>query len=274
MGGETATTPNAFIQKKVNHIFHYTKSLQSLTGILKNGFVPSYCLERINKELAYYIPMVSFCNIPLSDVGDYIFYGRYGIGLSLDWAMTNRISPVAYVHENTPFATLHRDLNYKYLMHILLARFDHYMSSESPYENWERDFEKNKDLLMEINRITVPTLQFFKNWKTEYQGQEIITYLEREWRFVPEVADGERIVLATDEKSVDAIHKRDKPHFPDHALYIKDLTQLRYVIMDSPAEREQIFDVLTKTFGESVVIEAIVDGRLFLLTWEQIRNDF
>lgn len=109
-----------FNQKKVNLVFHYTKKLEFLLNILKDGFQPSYCYEKIN-DLEYYIPMVSFCNIPLTDVDDYMRYGKYGIGLSLDWAIRNGISPVVYIHENTPFANLHKQINVEHLTRLMGA---------------------------------------------------------------------------------------------------------------------------------------------------------
>lgn len=45
-----------FSQKTVNHIFHYTKSFESLVGILSTGFSPSYCDEQIG-DLTYLIPI-------------------------------------------------------------------------------------------------------------------------------------------------------------------------------------------------------------------------
>jgi hypothetical protein len=77
---------------------------------LKTGFHPSYCQEKIG-DLKYLIPMVSFCNISIRDVGLYMRYGDYGIGMTMDWALQNRISPVIYVHENSPFSDLHSRIN-------------------------------------------------------------------------------------------------------------------------------------------------------------------
>lgn len=147
---------NDFNQKKVNHIVHYLDNFKILLKILKDGFAPSYCLENtISSE--YYIPMVSFCNIPLKDVDQYMRYGKYGIGMSLDWALKNGISPVVYIHENTPFKDFSKKLFYSCLNKNDINYFD------------------------VILNATLPTIQFFKNWKTIYKGKEIITYHEREW---------------------------------------------------------------------------------------------
>jgi len=54
-----------------NSLFHYTKSIESLSNILAYGFFPSYCKESIytkDFERSFAIPIVSFCDIPLSQV--------------------------------------------------------------------------------------------------------------------------------------------------------------------------------------------------------------
>lgn len=89
-----------FQKKKINHIVHYTRGYGILEKIINDGFSPSYCLDKINED-EFFIPMISFCNIPLREVGYYIRYGEYGIGMSMDWAINSKVSPVRYIHEKT-----------------------------------------------------------------------------------------------------------------------------------------------------------------------------
>ncbi|MEM9679433.1 MAG: abortive infection system antitoxin AbiGi family protein, partial [Bacteroidota bacterium] len=54
-----------------NSIIHYTNSFKTLTSILKEGFKIKYCAEELDLfedkgSLAAH-PMISFCDIPLSD---------------------------------------------------------------------------------------------------------------------------------------------------------------------------------------------------------------
>lgn len=266
---------NEFKQKKVNHVFHYTKQFDFLLDILASGFKPSYCKESIN-DLEYYIPMVSFCNIPLMDVDDYMRYGEYGIGLSLEWAVRNGISPVVYVHENTPFADLHRKINTTHTPRIVEAVMrDLFAKVENPGGEPEH-FDKEVAFLAEINQITVPALQFFKNWRTQYDGKEITTYLEREWRFVPDVEPGERLVSQDDvtRDKFDNIGKLEKPHFPDKKLEIANMDDLRYIMIEDDSQRLVVLDILKGRFSEEAVIDAIVSGKLLIFTGEHVRNDF
>tara|TARA_R110002096_G_scaffold404235_2_gene602027 strand:+ start:334 stop:522 length:189 start_codon:yes stop_codon:yes gene_type:complete len=57
-----------------NSIIHFTKTSESLKGILQENFRIKFCLEIVNLEtqLNYAAPMVSFCDIPLSQVKEHI----------------------------------------------------------------------------------------------------------------------------------------------------------------------------------------------------------
>lgn len=78
--------------------FHYTKNFESLLSILRGGFLGHYCREeyRYNRKIIeIYVPMVSFCDIPLSHIPS-ITYGGYGIGMSPTWGNTQKLTPVCY----------------------------------------------------------------------------------------------------------------------------------------------------------------------------------
>ena len=69
-----------------NTLFHFTDHIDKLVGILENEFYPNYSLENqehigpVIFEIAF--PMVSFCDIPLSQTQAHtVYYGNYAIGL-------------------------------------------------------------------------------------------------------------------------------------------------------------------------------------------------
>ncbi len=269
-----------FTQKKVNHIFHYTKNFDSLVSILSTGFSPSYCEEQI-ADLTYLIPMVSFCNIPIRDVDLYMRYGNCGIGMSIEWAIKNRISPVIYVHENSPFNDLHRRINEELLLDMVYRQFEDIGAQiETAVDRGEVDYhpkpkEGHSRLLPIINRITVPTLQFFKNWKVQYQQQEIITYQEREWRYVPDLQDGKRIIESSNDEFDNYKNgAKPKPHLPEYLLPIDTISDLRYIIISNEDERRDIINCLTEKFGDKDIINALYSGTLLIFTDEQVKNDF
>ncbi len=102
---------------KTNSLFHFTKDIPSLQSILVNGFWPKYCVEdvcwlgySIFDYIAY--PMVSFCDIPLSRISEHVSsYGKFGIGMTKEWAIQNRLNPVLYVTSNSEISIAFRELN-------------------------------------------------------------------------------------------------------------------------------------------------------------------
>lgn len=89
-------------------LFHFTKR-RFLMGILRDNFKLKYCLERIvdnGSPVEYAIPMVSFCDIKLSEIKEHIEkYGYYGIGLSKSWAIEKGLNPVIYLNSSSKFST-------------------------------------------------------------------------------------------------------------------------------------------------------------------------
>ncbi|MBN8707238.1 MAG: hypothetical protein J0L62_15305 [Bacteroidetes bacterium] len=88
-----------------NSLFHFTNSFDNLTSIIENGLFPRYVIEDYAAldsaipRLA--IPMICFCDIPLTHSLDHIGeYGKYGIGLSKEWALTKDLNPVTYLTTN------------------------------------------------------------------------------------------------------------------------------------------------------------------------------
>ena len=244
--------------------------------IISDGFVPSYCIENVG-DMEYYIPMVSFCNIPIKDVDLYMRYGKYGIGMSLEWTLRNSISPVVYVHETTPFRNLHSEINKIQMWNLVNKQIYNGIEAKLKGEQDETDYSEYRKMLSEINNITIPTIQFFKNWKTNYKGKDIITYQEREWRYIPKLEGDEKRILTNQDKEFKEIKKgvfRQKPHFPSHSLEIENLSDIKYVMIKEESQREKIINLLMRKFGKETVLESILAGRLSILTDEIIKSDF
>lgn len=263
---------NDFNQKKINHIVHYLDNFDILLKILKDGFAPSYCLERIN-DFDYYIPMISFCNIPLKDVDLYMRYGKYGIGMSLDWALKNSISPVVYIHETTPFKELHSRINKIHLYKMTKKIFNNKVLEAIEKTVDEFDYSDYDKTLQEINDVTVPAIQFFKNWKTNYKGKEIVTYQEREWRYIPKLKN-DRLLSSEDFQIMKKDKFAKKPHLPEYTLPLNSINEIRYVLIKNEEQRKKVLKVLKTKFGEDDVVNSILSGKLMIINDDLIRNDF
>lgn len=87
-----------------NSFFHRTRHYEFLKSILEEGFKVFYCKEEFlfdenDKTINIGIPMVSFCDIPLSLLSRNN-YGEYGIALSRKWGMEHHLEPVLYYPNN------------------------------------------------------------------------------------------------------------------------------------------------------------------------------
>ena len=98
------------MKPKSNTLFHFTKSLDVVKSILKEGFWPRFCLEDMcwyrSQDMPYIaLPIACFCDIPLSRIDEHVgFYGEYGLGVTREWAMNNGLNPVMYVSEQSSVA--------------------------------------------------------------------------------------------------------------------------------------------------------------------------
>lgn len=91
---------------RTSSIFHYT-DYNILKQIIKTGLFPNYCAEDIRVEKngkvkgeLIGVPMVSFCDIPLSRIDEFADrYGTCAIGLYKAWADNKAINPVFYAKD-------------------------------------------------------------------------------------------------------------------------------------------------------------------------------
>lgn len=173
-------------------IFHYTRSEKGLLGILKEGFKMTYCLERFRlykDEWQAAIPMVTFCDIPISQAYNHMKkYGKYGIGLSKEWASRMQISPVYYTHPNS----------------ISMSKIEPLIHSVLENPKWQTRFSMRKtsatkyhikDIYKGDKKIKTEAMlglfSYFKNHTGQlYRNDKLIDsnyifYDEREWRYVP-----------------------------------------------------------------------------------------
>jgi Putative abortive phage resistance protein AbiGi, antitoxin len=158
-------------------LFHFTRSLDTLKQILGTGFKPFYSSEDLKMfgvSECPGIPMVSFCDIPLSHATKHVDdYGPYAIGLDKQWGMRRNISPVHYIYAGSICASV--------ISHIY-----HSLPKQAFYANCS---------CMQFNEQTAI---FF--YGKPYRGHllrkdftsgavldkgEVTFYDEREWRYVP-----------------------------------------------------------------------------------------
>lgn len=152
-------------------LFHFVREERFLKGIIQHkSFWPYYCVEYCWAKRHWAIPMVCFCDIPLSQIRNHINkYGGngYGIGMSKKWAVSSGISPVLYASYNSP-------------IYRQLKKF----SSTFIPSTSENDMSVSERLLYTMKRVTASE----EEQRHIARGKKRKFYNEREWRYIPPIS--------------------------------------------------------------------------------------
>jgi Putative abortive phage resistance protein AbiGi, antitoxin len=201
-----------------NVLFHFTKSLDCIVKILEDGFYPHYCPEysfgspdtkAAENEMppTHAAPMVCFCDLPLSLIRKHLGeYGKFGIGLKKQWGINNGVSPVFYMHEQSQMLKP--------------------LSKQIQAARIQKDSTATNNLIW-LLAYTKPFRGYA--WRQNKTQPNIHFYDEREWRYVPKLADGEELFLCrddwTNETKVRTLHASFKQKYkltihPDDIQYL------------------------------------------------------
>lgn len=98
-------------------IFHYTPKFENIYGIIENGFRYSLLHESLplkgfSSSIFHGLGVIDyqfewlavcFCDLPITMVTEHKEqYGKYCMGLSKVWGIKNGITPIRYVHKESP----------------------------------------------------------------------------------------------------------------------------------------------------------------------------
>lgn len=237
-----------------NSLFHFTRK-EHLINILSNIFIPHYCKERLSisdSPFDYRVPMVSFCDIPLSYVQDHIVeYGKYAIGLNREWVNRNKLNPVLYYRECSVF--------FKKYHHLLKSMMD----------NVKNAFPADSTPLSEYYE-TKYLFTFFK----PYEGfdfktnTEKIFFDEREWRYVPDDLLDDNYMIPDGDERLQIMQKtveQKKLSFEP-----KDVS---YIIIEKEDERLEIASTIRGIKGKKYSHNDVETLVTKIISSEQILND-
>lgn len=176
----------------IGTLFHFTKNYSTLKKILREGFRITYCKESF-QDFCLGIPMVSFCDIPLSRTDQHKkAYGNFVIGLDKEKLLATKqltyLNPVIYCHSEILADSLS---SYKKDFESLVREIGQ-MVQKTEYPNVQivTNGEVGKVLGMQARSQTIKQrsnsiLGFTKPYEgINKKGKKIIYYNEREWRFV------------------------------------------------------------------------------------------
>jgi hypothetical protein len=232
-------------------LFHFTRSSNTLKSILAEGFRPFYSCE----DLTIFgvsecpgIPMVSFCDIPLSQAKQHVEdYGRYAIGLDKEWGMKKNVSPVHYIYKDSICArvisNVYDSLPKKaFFADCTCMKFDTNTAIffyGKPYKGHLRRKEAVTDAIVDKGEVNF--------------------YDEREWRYVPfadqtikqleRVPEDVRTMLSQKElESADGLEKA-KQSLHAHYRLTFGAEDVRYLIVESEDEIPGVVDFIERLHG-------------------------
>ncbi len=260
-----------------NSIFHYTTKMAILKKILLGEFFPSYCLE--GEDIAKtYIPMVSFCDIPLDQMKEHFKYGEYGVGLTQSWAIKSDLHPVHYFLKDGISLLRKRGVEQKELI-AKLAKKEFELLRDQDFENYKK-FEIESKPLLDFDILNSCYQKQYKGILYR-KGKEIDKkykfYNDREWRFVPDLSKQKqfpRFILEKDFSKF-KLNNPSKPHIKTDGLTLKfDADDIKYILVKKNSEIPLIIKYLKmkKSLFTSSDQEYLLYSKI--ISCEQIVEDF
>jgi hypothetical protein len=247
-----------------NSLIHFTKSLASLKGILKNNFKISYCRETIwseEKKKDLLIPMVSFCDIPFSQIiGHVKNYGSYGIGLKKKWAESKGLNPVLYVEKNSSLSH-----------NIVHNLFETVKGDKKKISELSEQDKYNLDHLRYLKNYQADLIRIGKAVKKDYRFSD-----EREWRYVLDPLDECQLFAVLKEEFKENFVTGLKKRLGDKAeskrlLFTPD--DISYIIIKKETERDNIIKLL-ETVNGKYPHDQVKRLTSRIISVEQLETDF
>lgn len=242
-----------------NTLFHFTPKVEYLQSILVNGLYPRLSRETIHGSDAsgwpaaeICIPMVCFCDIPLSQIRNHIeAYGGYAVGLTKAWGLANSVAPVLYYYANSP------------TFDAMLRATD--AVNSIPMGTRTSD---GKDPQRELVSLSM----YFKPYEGHFEktGLDTRFYDEREWRFIPR---DYLTHLLRGEDMNDEKKKRDmNDRLVDQALLFEP-SDVRYIVVSDEAEIYPMLEYIQRQKGDCSFHQVqLLTTKI--ITTKQVMEDF
>lgn len=233
-----------------NAFFHRTNKLTKLCSIIENGFQCFYCKEEIflgNNQYSYIgIPMVSFCDIPLSHI-EASTYGKFGIAMTRRWAKRRFLEPVLYYPLN------------KECQSTEMVR-----QAAKVFQTNPKDYDSYR-----ILGYAKP-MRRLKKGEKQKKKKTIDNYVEREWR---RVYSSRYLKWLTEESYTEYRNKSGKEKQPVGPLLHFSIDDIVFLIVDKQykAELQQfIMKKLSKLGGGKINEQMRLDLISKIIVYEDI----
>lgn len=248
-----------------NILFHFTKK-EALYNILSYDFKISYAKELIigpNHRRELGVPMVSFCDLKLSELSKFIQddYGKYAIGLKKEWAYRKNVCPVMYMSRDATMTDK------------LIEGIDG-ISNQIQNLNNINELEQANNLYQNILNM----YRYIKNYDGELHRHHQPPNLnyrfadDREWRFVPDFYT-EGIWPLVPITSIDtAVKKKELNRQASHLTLSFEPDDIQYLIVANDNEINELITHLEEVKGRfDLQTRLRLTSRI--LTIDQIQND-
>jgi Putative abortive phage resistance protein AbiGi, antitoxin len=244
-----------------NTLFNFTTKPRFFYDKLRHGFAPRFCLEDLsvfygaNKSKAF--PMVCFCDIPVSQLKDHIWnYGKYGIGLTKEWGIKNKLHPVLYYPPE--FSQI----------------IEYFKSLKKTIHQLETLGEDGKRLSENAKIDYAHLVRYLKLYAGKENKQDIRFYDEKEWRYLPMAENGDKFFL--DREIFDNQLKREEEN---RKIFTRKIDfkadDIKFLVVPNEKEAEKLISQLYQLGNEKRFTSgAITHLTRRIITVEEIENDF
>ncbi len=245
-------------------LFHFTPSLDNLLGILKDTFYPRYCYDEFDLVdndsqtfLEDAIPMVCFCDIPLSLLIHHIeTYGQYGLGMTKEWGLRKGLNPVIYFNKNSHLAK-----NYNVLTKDLMWQRSPTAKAFKETTGYMKPYE---GILYRDGKATVEKVRF---------------YDEHEWRYLPDRSiltdNGIRLFLQHHQyMNPQELAVANSALETEKTRLAFEADDIKYIIIEDEGQINNMIKELRAIKGsryDKNTVDRLVSR---IITVKQIKNDF
>ena len=248
-----------------NSLFHFTGSINTIKTILeKRFFWPRYSTQYSWSGYNFAIPVVCFCDIPLSRITDHIaYYGNYGFGMKKTWAKDNKLTPVFYMQNNSAL--------FNKISYAIKKMFE--SGNISQFEDealWLYLIKKASGIDYKIdkeNGVGAESHELFVKSQRKF-------YDEREWRYIPSLQSyADSIKFSKEKFTKDELDEFSQVSLRN--LLPFNFNDIQYIIVDTEKDRKELITYIRKKQNDW----DITDADLFLLISKiiscvQIKYDF
>lgn len=241
-----------------NSLFHFTPEMDYLINIFKHGFYPRFCLEEVyyindgeyKTGFNFGVPMTCFCDISLGQISHHISkYGNYGIGMTKEWAIKNKLNPIIYLSENSSLSQ-----NFDSL--LKLAQYDDVFNKDS--------------FIAYIRNIQILFFHYLK----PYSNEKNKYYDEKEWRYIPIEEHNSFVHTLTKEQMNDKVLREEENKKLEKYKLNFNLDDVKYIIVENDNDILNLIKKLRLLNSKNYTKNEIDLLITKIITVKKIKEDF